>query len=312
MAVLLCSGQGAQKVGMGADLLSVPEVAEAFEQASDVLGVDVAALSREGSADDINAAFNAQALTVALSLGIGRTLQARGLAVSAIVGQSLGQITGLALSGSLSDKDMLALLDVRAHALEESCAAQAGGMMALLGVDEQTAQALCDECAHGDILVLANYNCPGQIVASGMIDAIDRLQEVAREKRIRCARLNTAGAFHSPLMQQASQKVKAFCETLTFADPEILLICNTDARAFVASEAAQRLGSQVVSPVLFNQSIQSLIEQGETCFIEAGFGGVLFGLVKRINKNVTRYKVGTREELEALCEALSLPADCAV
>lgn len=309
MAVLLCSGQGAQKVGMGIDLLDIPEVADACALAFDVVGVDVADLVCNGSKAEINAAFNAQVLTVTLSLGIGRALQARGLSVDAVVGQSLGQITGLALSGALTQEDMFALLKVRAAALEESCQLRAGAMMAVLGVEEQVVQSLRDQYAHDDVLVLANYNCPGQIVVSGDVAALDRMQEACKSQRIRCVRLNTAGAFHSPLMEPARKQVEAFCETLSFRDPAIPLICNTDAQPFTSTDAARRLGAQIVSPVRFDQSVCKLIHQGQTCFIEAGFGGVLFGLMKRIDARVDRYKAGTRADFKAVCEALSLSSE---
>ncbi len=294
---------------MGADLLDVPEVSAAFNTASNVIGTDVVALAREGSEKDINTAFNAQVLTVTLSLGIGRALQARGLSIDALIGQSLGQITGLALAGILSDEDMFALLNERASALEESCQMRAGAMMAVLGSDEQTLQTLRDQCVGSDTLVLANFNCPGQIVVSGDVAAIDRMQGVCKSQHIRTARLNTAGAFHSPLMEPARQRVEAFCKTLSFREPAIALICNTDAKPFVSAEAPQRLGAQVVSPVRFEQSVRSLIDQGQTCFIEAGFGGVLFGLMKRIDKSVDRYKAGTRADFEAVCEALALSSE---
>lgn len=308
MAVLLCSGQGAQKVGMGVDLLAVPEVAQTFTLASEVLGVDLRALSESGTEDEINNAFNAQALTAAVSVGVGQALMQRGLNVDAVVGFSLGEVSALALTGVLSVEDTFAFLRVRARAIEEASQAQPGAMLALLGVDEAQARALCESCSQGDVLVPANFNCPGQIVVSGTVAAIDRAQQACAEQKIRASRLKTAGAFHSPLMEQAKQTIYAYLQDVTFSQPHISLICNTDAKPFDAAEACNRLSNQVVSPVLFSQSVQALISQGHTTFVEAGFGGVLFNLMKRINKEATRYKAGTQADFAATCEALGLSA----
>lgn len=319
MAVLLCSGQGAQKPHMGESLLEVPEVAEVFARASKILNLDLPDLVRNGSEEDINNTFNAQALTMALSVGIGRALEARGLAVDAVIGFSLGEISGLALSGVLSVEDAFSLLNVRAHSMDEACAKRAGGMLALLGVDEEAAREICetalaagkeagvqitDACgaAQSEVLVLANYNCPGQIVLSGDVSAIERAQELCKERKTRCTRLATAGAFHSPLMQSASDVVREFCATLSFNEPRIPLICNTDAQPFVAAEATDRLAKQIISPVRYEQGVRYLIDAGNTEFVEAGFGGVLFNMMKRIDKTVTRHKVGNLDELNALFE----------
>ncbi|MDD6636372.1 MAG: ACP S-malonyltransferase, partial [Coriobacteriaceae bacterium] len=174
MTVWMLPGQGAQKPGMGADLLELPQVAQAFALASDVLGLDLADLSRNGSAEDVNRPFNAQALTMAVSVGTGRFLQANGLAPSAVLGFSLGQIGALALAGVLSDEQAFRLLKVRATAMAAACEQVPGGMLALLGADAQDAEELCKECAGGEVLLPANYNCPGQIVISGTEAAIER------------------------------------------------------------------------------------------------------------------------------------------
>ncbi len=316
MAVLLCSGQGAQKPHMGEDLLEVPQVAEVFTCAQDILGLDVFDLVRNGDEEAINNTFNAQVLTMALSVGIGKALCARGLEAEAILGFSLGEISGLALSGILSVEDAFSLLKVRAQSMDEACKQRQGAMLALLGVDEDGAREVCERVlfaekeagvqitdaqgnAQEEILVMANYNCPGQIVLSGDISAIDRAQELCKENHTRCARLATAGAFHSPMMQSASEAVRNFCSSLTFNEPAIPLICNTDAQPFVATEASDRLARQIISPVRFEQGVRYLLETGKTEFVEAGFGGVLFNLMKRIDKTAERHKVGTLDELNA-------------
>lgn len=300
MTVWMLPGQGAQKPGMGADLLELPQVAQTFALASDVLGLDLADLSRNGSAEDVNRPFNAQALTMAVSVGTGRFLQANGLAPSAVLGFSLGQIGALALAGVLSDEQAFRLLKVRATAMAAACEQVPGGMLALLGADAQDAEELCKECAGGEVLLPANYNCPGQIVISGTEAAIECAGARWKELGNKASRLNTSGAFHSPLMEQAAQAVAEACADLDFHEPEVPLICNTDARPFRANEAAARLAAQVKSPVRFSQSVEYLIAQGETDFLEVGFGAVLNGLVKRIDRTTNRMKAGTLDQVRDL------------
>lgn len=300
MTVWMLPGQGAQKPGMGADLLELPQVAQAFALASDVLGLDLADLSRNGSAEDVSKPFNAQALTMAVSVGVGRYLQAEGVHPTAVLGFSLGQIGALALAGVLSDEQAFRLLKVRATVMAQACERMPGGMLALLGASEQDACSLCEECANGEVLLPANYNCPGQIVISGTEAAIERAHARWKELGNKASRLNTSGAFHSPLMEQAAAAVAEACTDLDFNEPEVPLICNTDARPFCASEAAARLAAQVKSPVRFSQSVEYLIAQGETDFIEVGFGAVLNGLVKRIDRTTNRMKAGTLDQVHDL------------
>lgn len=299
MSVWMFPGQGAQKVGMGSDLLVLPEVAETFELAKAATGVDTVWLSKEGDEADLNDALNSQVLTSALSVGIARALMARGARPDAVVGFSLGQISALMVSGALSLEEGFALLNERARALADACKTHPGAMLVLLGASHEEAQEVCDSCAQGDVLVCANYNAPGQVVISGTVEAIDRAEAVWKEQSKRCARLRTAGAFHSPLMTQAADKVGDFCAHLSFNRENIVpIICNTDAQLFDTDQAAVRLADQVKSPVRFEQSIAALVEQGETEFVEVGFGGVLTGLVKRIDRGADRIRIGTFAEWE--------------
>lgn len=286
---------------MGRDLLGVPEVRASLEAAGAAVGVDAVALVESGTADEVNEALNAQALTAGLSVGIARALEARGRAMDAAVGFSLGQISALIVAGVLSDEEGFALLGARAHALATAAAARPGAMCALLGASHDDAAEVCEACAGDDVLVCANYNAPGQVVVSGDAAAVDRAEAFWKESGKRASRLKTAGAFHSPLMAGAAEEVRAFCAGLTFNEPRVPVICNTDAAPFVAAEAAERLARQIESPVRFEQSILRLIGEGHGEFVEAGFGGVLFNLVKRIDRGVARERVGTLAELEAAC-----------
>ena len=200
------------------------------------------------------------------------------------------------VSGILSLVEGFALLNERSHALADACIKNPGAMLALLGATHEDAQAVCDACAEEDVLVCANFNSPGQVVVSGTVAAIDRAEAYWKEQSKRCSRLRTAGAFHSPLMQDAAARVEAFCKTLTFNEPVYPLICNTDAKPFEVAQAVERLSNQVKSSVMFEQSISTLIAGGSSEFIEVGFGGVLTNLVKRIDRGVSRKKIGTYTE----------------
>lgn len=302
MSVWMCSGQGAQSVGMGADLLDVPEVEHVFEHASSLLEVDLLRLVREGSEEEINDSFNAQALTMVLTVAIGKALFAQGRSPDALIGFSLGQISALALADILSLDDALTLLKVRARAMSEACTGREGAMLALLAASHKDAEEVCRVCAGDEILLPANYNCPGQVVVSGDSAAICRAERYWKSTKKKCARLKTAGAFHSPLMQPAAQALEEYFagdNAPVFSEGTIPLICNTDAQPFRADEAVMRLSAQVVSPVLFEQGIKHLIDQGENEFVEIGHGGVLFTMMKRISKEVDRYRIGTCEQFEA-------------
>lgn len=299
MTVVMCSGQGAQKPGMGADLLEVPQVAEAFAQAGEVFHEDLAAIVSDAEGTRLMAEPTlAQVATMAISVGVASALVERGLNLTGTIGFSLGEISALAVAGVLPQEKAFELLKVRSQAMDEACQAHPGAMLAMLGVTPEDAQQACDECAQGQVLVAANFNCPGQIVLSGEVEAIERAEAWWKARKKRSRRLNTAGAFHSPLMQDAADTLRAWCETVTFDTPKVPLICNTDAKDFDATQAADRLSRQLVSPVLFEQGIRELIARGESQFVEAGFGGVLFNLVKRINPEVERQKVGTLEQLQ--------------
>ena len=302
MTVWLCPGQGAQQVRMGADLLEsgeFPLVGETFERAGAVLGADLARLACEGGEDEVNEAFNAQALTMALTVGVGRELLARGHEPQAVLGFSLGQVSALVLSGMLGVEGGFALLKVRATAMAQACAEHPGAMTALLGIGVEEAEELCAECAGGQVLVAANFNCPGQVVLSGEHAAIERAEAAwaASHGARKVSRLRTAGAFHRPLMAEAAAATGAAARGLAFAESRCIVLCNTDAQPLSASQAAQRMELQVKAPVRFQQSIQALLEQGCAEFAELGAGAVLSNLVKRMDRSTSRCALGTLEEL---------------
>lgn len=299
--VFLFSGQGAQKPGMGADVADVPEVARALACASDVFGFDVAALMAHADERELSDTRHAQPALCALSVGLARALMARGVAPSAVLGFSLGQVSALAISGMLSDEATFALAKARSELMAQAAEERPGGMSALLKADAESVQALCAEQAQGDVLVPANYNCPGQVVVAGTHAALARAEAAWEAQGGRFSRLATSGAFHSPLMASAAEGLRAYLEGVEFAPAEIPLVCNVDARPLEPEQARDHLVRHLTSPVLFQQSVLALAAAGARTFAEVGFGGVLASLVRRIDRGAARACIQDRASLEAFC-----------
>lgn len=297
--VFMFSGQGAQKPGMGADLLDVPEVAQTVACASDVLGYDVADLMTNAPAEKLNDTLYAQPAMCVLSVGLAHALVARGVQPSAVLGFSLGQVSALAVSGMLSDEATFAFVAQRARLMAQAALERPGVMSALLKADEQSVADVCAECACGQVLVAANYNGPGQIVVSGEVEAVERAEAAWSASGKRFARLATSGAFHSPLMQRAADQLDAYLANVQFAEPSVPLICNTDAKPLCAADAREHLVRHLTHPVRFQQSVEALAAQGAQTFAEVGFGGVLSNLVKRIDRKADRACVQDRASLES-------------
>lgn len=295
----LFSGQGAQAPGMGADLLDVVEVGETVALASEVLGYDVADLLRNAPAERLNDTLYAQPATCVLSVGIARALMARGVAPQAVLGFSLGQVSALAVSGMLTDAETFALVAKRAELMAQAAKEHPGVMSALLKATPEEVKRVCDEEACRQVLVAANFNSPGQIVISGEVGAVERAEEAWAAAGKRFARLATSGAFHSPLMQKAAEGLDAYLSGVTFKEPAIPVICNTDACEMDAESARARLVAHLTHPVLFQQSVEKLSGEGIDCFAEVGFGGVLSNLVKRIERSAARPCVQDRESFDA-------------
>lgn len=301
--VFLFSGQGSQKPGMGADLMDVPEVRATFACASEVLGFDVADLVLNADAAELNDTRNAQPALCVLSVAVARALMARGVQPAAVLGFSLGQVSALAVSGMLTDEAVFALVKVRSQLMAEAAAAHPGAMSALLKADEDGVQALCEQCAEGDVLVPANFNCPGQIVIAGTPAAVERAEAAWAEAGKRSSRLATSGAFHSPLMASAAEGMAAYLESVEFSEARVPLVCNVTARPLSAADARENLVRHLTSPVRFDASVAALAAAGADTFVEVGFGGVLANLVKRIDKTATRACVQDRASFDALLAA---------
>ncbi len=292
--VFLLSGQGSQKPHMGEDLMDITEVDATLSCASDVFGFDVAKIISSADSQTLNDTRNAQCTLCALSIGIATALEAKGVEPVAVLGFSLGQISALAISGMLSVEQTFELVKERSRVMAEAAKEHPGVMSALLRIDETQVSTLCEQNSQGDIVVPANFNCPGQIVISGTEDAVKRVEQAWEQSGGRFSRLATSGAFHSPLMSDAAQKFESYLKNVSFNEARIPLICNVDAAPLSAKDACDHLARHLVSPVLFEQSVCNLIDNGAKTFAEVGYGGVLFGLMKRIDKSVNRLNVQDR------------------
>ena len=289
--VFMASGQGSQKPGMGADMLDIPEVASVFACASDVLGRDVAALVRDASPEELNDTRNAQIAIAALSVGMGRALEARGIVPDALLGFSLGQISAMVLGGMLAEEDTFALIAERSRLMGEAADANPGVMSALLKITLPEAEALCAQCAEGEVLVPANLNGGGQIVVAGTPAAVARAEEAWAASKGRFSRLASA-----------QEPFADYLARVDFREAVVPVIGNVHAAPLDAAGAREELVAHLVSPVQFEASVAKLQEAGAKMFAEVGFGGVLANLVKRIDRSAPRAAIQDRPSFDAFVE----------
>jgi len=303
---LLFAGQGAQVVGMGRDLAEkYPSARAWFDRANAALGYDLAAICFTGPEDELTKTENAQPGIFLASWVAFELLkeQVPALKFEATAGLSLGEFTALAAAGALSFEDGLSVVRQRGQFMQEACEATRGGMAAIIGLDEAPTREVC--AAAG--VVLANLNCPGQLVISGETDKIAQAVELAKARGARKALpLTVAGAYHSPLMASAQPKLAAALARVQLGTPQVPVLANVTAQFHGApGEISARLVEQVTSSVLWEQSIRLLLAQGFTRFIELGPGTALSGFMKRIDKSVQMLNIADVASLEATVKVLN-------
>lgn len=285
MKAYIFPGQGAQFTGMGLDLYeNSPLAQELFEKANDILGFTITDIMFEGTAEALKETKVTQPAIFLHSVILAKTLGAS-FKPDMVAGHSLGEFSALVANGSLTFEDGLRLVSKRALAMQKACEIQPSTMAAVLGLDDAIVENVCANTQ--GIVVAANYNCPGQLVISGEIDAINRACETLKEKGARRALvLPVGGAFHSPLMEPAREELAAAIENTIFNKPNCPIYQNVTANA-VNDETSIKtnLISQLTAPVRWTQSVQQMIADGATLFTEVGPGNVLQGLVKKINRD---------------------------
>lgn len=290
----LFPGQGAQAVGMAQQLIeTAPEAKALFVQASEVLGYNLAELCISGPAETLNTTDHSQPAIFVASLAALESLKNENpelvSACSATAGLSLGEYTALVFAGVMSFEDGLRVVQERGLAMQAAAELTQSGMVSVVGLEtDQVEKVVAEVRQEGEILQLANFLCPGNIVVSGHTEACGRLEEPANAEGARMVMpLTVAGAFHTPLMQPAVERLTAVLENVTLHAPRIPVVSNVDATAHDdPEEIRQLLVQQVVSPVRWEDSMNKLLADGTEQFYEIGPGRVLRGLLKRIARKV--------------------------
>ncbi|TJZ59769.1 ACP S-malonyltransferase [Sphingobacterium olei] len=279
-------GQGAQFVGMGQDLYTSSEESKAlFEQANDILGFRITDVMFSGTDEDLKQTNVTQPAiflhSVILAKALGTSFQP-----SMVAGHSLGEFSALVAAGALSFEDGLKLVSQRANAMQKACELEPSTMAAILGLDDETVEKICVQIE--DVVVAANYNCPGQLVISGSIVGVDKACALLTEAGAkRALKLNVGGAFHSPLMEPAKVELQAAIEATEIKAPSCPIYQNVDAKPYTdPTQIKANLIAQLTGAVRWTQTVQHMLTDGAEAFVEVGPGNVLQGLVKKVDRQV--------------------------
>jgi [acyl-carrier-protein] S-malonyltransferase len=302
----LFPGQGSQSVGMGkswADTFSVSQ--QAFEEANDTLGFDLASLCWEGPEEDLQLTANTQPAILTTSVAIWRALDAHGLEAQVMAGHSLGEYSALVAAGAIDFADALRLVRQRGELMQRAVPVGEGAMAAILGLSAEQLQEVVNEAAQDQVCAVANLNAPGQTVIAGDRAAVERAVEEASNRGARRAvMLPVSAPFHSPLMEPVRLELGPMLEQTRFSNPEVPVVCNVDARDIATGGAARSaLIRQIDAPVRWVESMQHICgSHAATHFAEVGPGRVLSGLMRRIEKSTTNLKLDGPETLEMILE----------
>ena len=276
-------GQGSQQVGMGAELARTYSTADTvFQEADATLGCALSQLCFEGPEADLKQTENTQLAILTCSVATLRVLKELGITPNAVAGHSLGEYSALVAAGILKFADALRLVHARANLMAEAGETQQGTMAAILGMEIEQLQQLCDS-AEG-IVNIANYNCPGQLVISGEIEAVNHVVELAKAEigARKCRLLPVSGAFHSPLMAPAQQQFGPALDSVTLYPLQVDIVMNVTGEFVTdADDIRHLLFQQITQPVQWEKTLQAIEKTGITHFVEIGPGRVLSGLVKR-------------------------------
>ena len=286
MKAYVFPGQGAQFTGMGKDLYEASEEAKTlFEKANDILGFRITDIMFEGEAEELKQTKVTQPAIFLHSTILAKLLGNR-FQPEMVAGHSLGEISALTAAGVLDFEDGLKLVSKRALAMQAACEAEPSTMAAILGLENEVVEGICEKVE--GIVVAANYNCPGQLVISGAVDAIDNACELLKEVGARRALvLPVGGAFHSPLMEPARAELAKAIEATTFNTPICPVYQNVTASAVTdPNEIKENLVAQLTAPVRWTQTMHQMIADGVSRFTEVGPGKVLQGLVKKVDRQM--------------------------
>jgi [acyl-carrier-protein] S-malonyltransferase len=297
-------GQGSLEQGMGRDIArAVPEAMAVFRSGSEASGLDLRRLCFEAALEDMVETEVQQPALVATSLAVLAALRARGIEPDYVVGHSVGEFAALAAADSVGVAETIGLVRERGLAMAEAAKERPGSMAAILGLEDEVVERICRRIFG---VWPANYNCPGQIVVSGENAAVDECcAEAEQEGARRTVKLKVSGAFHSPLVARAAERLRPAVEAVKFGEPQAAFMSTVTARF----EEAQRMGAllvdQLTAPVRFTQAASELVREGVRTFVEVGPGNVLSGLVKRIDRSVKAISVNDLASLEKAAEAIA-------
>lgn len=305
MKIAFCfPGQGSLEQGMGRDIAeAVPEAMEVFERGSEASGLDLKRLCFESPLSELVATEVQQPALVAASLAVLAALRERGIEPDYVVGHSVGEFAALAAARTYSVGEAVALVRERGIAMAEAARQHPGSMAAILGLEDEIVEELCRRISG---VWPANYNCPGQLVVSGAHDSVDECcAEAKREGAKRAVKLKVSGAFHSPLVARAAERLRPAVERVKFAPPSAPFMSTVTAKIEPAQRVGTLLVDQLTAPVRFTQATRELIKDGVGTFVEVGPGNVLSGLVKRIDRSVKAVSVNNLAALQRIEETLS-------
>jgi [acyl-carrier-protein] S-malonyltransferase len=296
-------GQGSLQEGMGREIVeSVPEAMEVFREGSEAAGIDLLKLCFETPLSEMVETENQQPALVATCLAINEAIRARGIHPDFVVGHSVGEFSALAAARSLSPAAAIALVRERGLAMAAAAKERPGSMAAILGLADEVVENICQKIHN---VWPANYNCPGQVVVSGAAGAVDECCDEAEQAGARRAiRLRVSGAFHSPFVERAAERLRPTIERVHFKEPLAPFVSTVTAKLEGAQRYSTLLVEQLTAPVKFTQAAGELIRNGVTVFVEVGPGNVLSGLLKRIDTHVRVVSVHNLRSLNELEQAL--------
>ena len=301
-------GQGSQQVGMGRELaLAFSEAQAVFEAADAALGLPISKVCFEGPEDQLQLTANTQPAILATSIAIQAVMKSRAPVPDFVAGHSLGEYSALVAAGTLDFAAAVVAVRRRGEYMQQAVPAGQGAMAAILMLELEAIEEACREVAHGEVVSPANINAPGQVVIAGHAAAVDRASEACKARGAkRAIKLPVSAPFHCALMRPAQERMANDLAAMTFRDPKPPLVNNADAKVVAsASECREGLVRQVSSPVRWQQSIELLVQQGVTTFVEVGPGNVLSGLVKKIAKGAKVLNVADPATLETTLASLS-------
>lgn len=300
----LFPGQGAQTVGMGKEISQkFDAAAKIFEKADAIVGFDLSRICFEGPAEKLNTTTISQPAIFTVSAALLELVKTKGLKANVTAGLSLGEYTALYAAGVISFEDALILVQKRGQAMQAAADATDGGMVSIIGLDEEKVEQLCTEARQGEVLVAVNFNCPSQIVISGSKTACGRAEKLAEKYgAMKAVRLEVAGGFHSEMMSSAADALKDALQKCEISEPvNIKTIANIDAEYYKnAEKIAEGLIKQLTCPVLWQKCMERLIVDGVEAFYEIGPGKVLTGLMRRINRKANVANISSLQDAEEL------------